>query len=307
MSTSGYEHILEELRYQCDLPNEERIAIICRRSYVPHPRAVEIITATKALIKHPDRDFARCLAAIGPPGFGKSAILDRLEALYPKPTTPPAGVRQLPLLRVNVPGDVDIGTLACRILRELDEPHNAADRPNALLEDAFTALSDAGVLVLMLDEFHNLFLAKPQLSKMMAVVRDIPNTLKLGLVCAGTQDAENCIIADAQLEERFDRFHLEPWTATQEFRNFVGSLESRLPLCRPSHLTGSELLPLLLRVSEGRMNRLVWTIRYAACAAVSDKSEGIREAHIRAAALKIISARRKVGREDMLEKELAGA
>lgn len=279
----NYDHVLKELWSLCDLSKEERKAAIMERGYVPHPVAREVLASADALIKYPKRDFPRIILLTGSPGSGKTTIMDRFEWKYPPPKEPLETVYVRRLLRINVPSPVDLGTFSIRILKRLGEPYNSSDRPTSLLDQAYSAMQDAGVLMLALDEFHNLFSAKALLITMMNVVRDICNELAIALLVAGTQDAEACIVADEQLKERSERHYLRPWTETQELRNFLASLEARLPLRRCSNLAGPDKLPLLVRYAEGRMNRMVWIVRLAACIAVDDESECVSAEHIRAA------------------------
>jgi hypothetical protein len=143
-------------------------------------------------------------------------------------------------------------------------------------EQVREALKSAGTKVLAIDELHNLLQMLKMLEFHMAVLRDLAN-LPLCLLCAGTNAASSCIAADPQLKDRFRRYRLSAWGETMETRNFLATLESRLPLARPSNLSGSVMMPLILRLSRGHTGTMVTGLREAARDAVASGSERIDE------------------------------
>lgn len=284
---TDYAHVDPHVHLWFERSDAERATFILRDSYVPYARGTKIVRAGADIIRGPRQEPPRCMLVIGEPGFGKSTLLSHIASSHPL-----IGAESAKVVRINLPGVFDLHTFFRRLLLALHVPHSPKDKPGVLMESAFTSLVAQNVVVLMLDEFHNIFLGSAKaLPLVMATIRDMTNTPRLSLICAGTYAAESCVVVDEQLDERFDRFALSPWEESTSFRNFVATFECRLPLRRPSNLSNHEHLPLLLRVTDGRMNRLVRVLREAGAAAVNNGTECIDRGLITETAVRLAKAR----------------
>lgn len=287
---SDLSHVDSRLWPLFERPPIDRIRYARRDVYVPYPRAKAVLSEVDHLVHGERSERPECLLIVGEPGVGKSTVLDVVERTYPCSVNEATKLTQRPVVRVNVPGDIDLRYFYQRILKKLQIPFGESDRPSSLGASLHQGLVDAETRVLIVDELHNFFITGPQtLAMHMAVLRDLTNTPKVSLLCAGTNLAENCIKADAQLEERFDVYHLVRWTESIELRNFLASLERRLPLRIPSNLSGPIMLPLLARLSTGNMRRMVRMIQRAATEAVLSGTERITETGLRKKAQEMYS------------------
>ena len=255
-------HLDSRVAELVDRPIEERIGYILADKYIPYPLAEYLITEVQWILRQVPSQRPKCLLVYGDPGFGKSMILDEVRRRSDE-ARKDGSPRHHPMVTVTLSGSSELRILYARILRALDSPFSIDDKPASLYEQACVSLRAAKTLVLEIDELHNLLLARSQLEGAMAVLRDLSN-LPLSLVCAGTAAARTCVSADAQLQDRFRCHHLTAWQETQETRNFVATLEARLPLREASGLTSKKMMQLLLKMSAGHPRTLVVGVREAA-------------------------------------------
>ena len=104
-------------------------------------------------------------------------------------------------------------------------------------------------------------------------LRFLANDLKIPLVCAGTDLARQALLTDAQLAERFEAFHLEPWKNDRAFARLLKSLATILPLHAPSDLEGAEVRARIHALTGGVTARIFRLIETAAEDAVRSGRE----------------------------------
>ncbi|RUL66820.1 AAA family ATPase [Dyella dinghuensis] len=282
---SDFTHVDPKLHALFEGPDIDRIRYILRDRYVPYQRAKEVLADVDELVIGERSERPLCALLVGEPGVGKSTLLDVVEKKYPPVTCNETKVILRPVVRINLPGVTEMRALYQRALKALRVPYGEGDRPSTLELNLHDSLSSAGTRVLAMDELHNFFIAGPKtFANNMAALRDLTNTPKVSLVCAGTELARLCIQADPQLLERFDQYEFCAWSESSELRNFLASWEWRLPLRRPSNLAGPIMLPLLLRLSTGHMRRMVRIIKRASKMAILSGDEYVTQDACHAAA-----------------------
>lgn len=274
MNTLG--HVHPNLHQLFDGDVSKRTNYILSERFIPYKGASKVAKDVREVMGVDYSKRPKCILIYAEPGMGKSMLLESIACVYPPCRPSPESGRKHVFVHVSLESVTDLRQMYSRILTILGEPHSMDDKPASMQEQAREALKTAGTKVLAIDELHNLLQMRKMLEFHMAVLRDFAN-LPLCLLCAGTNVASSCIAADPQLKDRFRRYRLSAWGETMETRNFLATLESRLPLARPSDLSGSVMMPLILRLSRGHTGTMVTGLREAARDAVEDGSERIDE------------------------------
>ncbi|WP_295964300.1 TniB family NTP-binding protein [uncultured Xanthomonas sp.] len=251
-------------------PKDERIAYILADKYVPYGLAEEIIDKAYWILRQERTQRPKCLLLFADSGCGKSMILDEINRRHGGSQNP----REVPVVSIKLSGSSDVRMLFIRILRELDVPFSSGDRKDALYDQAIQALRAYGTKVIIIDELHNLLLAKRLVNESMVVIRDLANT-PLSLICAGTRAARSCVNADEQLKHRFRCHQLKRWGATKDAREFFATLESRLPLLEPSNLSSAAVATFLINKTQGHVETMVTVIRESGKTALLNNKEAI--------------------------------
>lgn len=301
---TDYSHVRSRIHYLFEGAIEDRIFFIEANQYVPNQRGQRVLAAARKIIEpnpfhvnglvniRPD-----CIIVIGESGMGKSFILEELVRTFGVTFDEETGRPILRAIFVKSPNITDMRNLFTRILSALGTPYCYDDKPDQMCEQVIGALKDAKIRALVIDELHNFLAASTKLESHMRVLRDIANA-PLSLICAGMSSAESCINADDQLDQRFDRHYLFPWTPSIELRNFLATFEAGLPLKLPSNLSGKELLPLLVRLSSGSTRFMTRTICEGATLAINTGIERITGDILKEAAETIRSLGRRASPEE---------
>jgi len=278
------EHINPKIRCYLDASVEERVNYIRSDRFVPYARGDAFAAEVDATMLAPPGAPARSHLLIADSGMGKTTLLDYLERRYEQLSQERA--MRCRFVRINLPQIVsDRRLFYVRILKRLGIPFRMADKPDFLHEQTIDALRDAETKAIAIDEFHNFLGGNIRhLGEHMVAIRDIAN-IPLSIIGAGTKSVESCVLADDQLEQRFTRHRLTLWEETEELRNFLATLESRIPLKLPSKLAGPDLMSLLVRLSNGHMRRMINLIKKAAEWAVTNGVERITTELVRKALL----------------------
>ncbi|WP_426280516.1 TniB family NTP-binding protein [Lysobacter soli] len=268
-----YPHLDSRIESVADRPVAERVSYMLADRYVPYPKAEHVIAEVDWILKQEATQRPKCELIIAEPGLGKTMLLNEIGRRL---GSRGAGelARQRPLVSISLAGVADLKVLFSRALRALDSPFSMNDKVTAMYEQTCLSLRSAGTKILQLDELHNLLLARSRVGEAMAVIRDLAN-LPVSLVCAGTIAAQICVSADEQLRDRFRCHHLRPWMESDETRNLLATLESRLPLRLPSDLTSKRTFQMIVRMSNGHPRTMVAAIREAGRDALQEGDERI--------------------------------
>ncbi|BDU21553.1 TniB family NTP-binding protein [Dyella sp. GSA-30] len=289
-------HLDPRIHKMMERSSEERVGYIMAEKFVPYPLAVYLIDEVKSILSQDAADRYKCMLIYAAPGGGKTMILNECRRVFANKRirfNADLSSGKDPFVLVSLPPISDLRVMYFRILDILHIPYAQNDKIGPLHEQVCRALHNAGTRILGIDEIHNILLAKKDLEACMAAIRDLAN-LPLSLLCAGTLAARHCIAADEQLRVRFRCHELLAWQISENTRNFLATLEARLPLEKPSHLSGSEMMPLIIRLSQGHIGTMVVAVREAARDAVRSGEEVISEKGIKLSVERVLSQRLKV-------------
>lgn len=253
------------------LPPLERLAYV-ENIRIWYPRMTAIFEAIQTCHDlTPVSAEPQCLMLTGATGIGKSTLLNSYAALYPSEVL--EEVTHSPLLKVTVPAKATIRNFITRLLVSIGDPLADKGTIGSMELRLLHLMRMCQVEVLMVDDLQHFVDRDSE-----RVMHDISNWLKnlvkeTGVTCiiAGLPEAEAVLSANPQLGRLFgDPHRLDPFTwdnkhpeTVQEFRTFLKTLESLLPLAQPSHLASMETAWRCFVASGGCMAYLMNLIRRA--------------------------------------------
>ena len=267
------DYLVPEARSALDLPVEERLAVIDKDIYIPHPKAEHILDSIDRLLSRPTNGRLGMLIS-GPSGSGKSTLFKVFTKKHPRVRL--TDYDNIPVLRVETP-EVPGGR---RFLGAMLEAFGLDDYDKTGFETrkirVKKELEGCKVKLVLVDEIHNLLAGSAKLKEETCnLLKNLTNTFNLPMVLAGTERAEHVFRYDAQLVSRFPVFRLPVWTDGKAYRLFLKMLESTIPLRQPSGLSSAELAPYILKQSNGVLADIVLAVKSAARLAVLDGSEKV--------------------------------
>lgn len=258
-------------------PNAHRIEAILSERWVAYPRAKHVLAVLEHLVFHPRMTRMPSLAIYGDSGMGKTMILQRFSSNHPPSFDPKAGVRQTPVLALQMIGRPSERRFFAQLLAAAGAPPSARCDIVDLEQTALRVLRAIGVKVLVLDEVHNI-LAGPQRDQrvILNLLRFISNELRISLVCFGIAEAREAISGDVQLARRIDEMRLDRWAANEEFETLVALILRNLPLRNPSVLN-ARTLRRILQLTDGVSARIFRMLNELAIEAIETSAEEITD------------------------------
>ena len=130
--------------------------------------------------------------------------------------------------------------------------------------------------MLIIDEIHSLLAGTYREQRIILnAVRFLANDLRIPLVCLGTEDANQALMTDQQLADRFFAAELPSWENDAAFEQLLLSFESILPLRRPSEFRDAKVHQRILSLTEGVLGRICGLLETAAIEAIRSGEERI--------------------------------
>jgi len=134
------------------------------------------------------------------------------------------------VLYVKVPARPHLGAFAAAILEALGDPHPWKDAPYERLARALTQLEEAGVELLIFDNFDHLTKAhtrdlQGEASRIQDILKEM---IEKGwpMVFVGLPSAKKSILSEIQIGHRMDEIYFGPFaTAEKEFVEYLSSLD----------------------------------------------------------------------------------
>ena len=218
----------------------------------------------------------QCIMIVGPTGVGKSTLLRAYTTMHPR--EPRLEVDRLPILEVTVPARATIRNFVTRLLLAVGDPLAGKRTVEAMENRLLRFIQQCEVEMLVIDDLqhfveHNSKFALPDISNWL---NNFVAETHTACVIAGLPEAERVLHANPQLGRLFGDPHvLHPftWDATcpetvAEFRLFLKTLESMLPLPETMPLTSVDVAWRCYVASAGCMAYLMNLVRRAAQRAI---------------------------------------
>lgn len=259
-----------------DVAADAKVRIDYLRKWVwaPYKEATDALTTMKRFLGEPNQLRPESLALIGEPNYGKSAILERFLAMNPQPYDPSDEDVAIPIVAVELPTKSSDAALMRELISAMGANYSVKEPVDEMVR-RFVRLADVmHVKLIVIDEFHNGFPGTVrQQREFLNLTRALTNRTRRPMVVAGTEEVENFITNDPQLDQRFSRIRIPRWTADIDGRRLLKGFEMKLGLRNPSNLDSVPMLELIMDLANGRLGNIARLLVSAAEAAIVDGSE----------------------------------
>lgn len=257
-------------------PVKERLLDLTKPKWIGYPVAKRALNRLEELIALPQSHRMPNLIICGPTNNGKTMIVERFLKSHPANDAPELDASNIPVLSVQMPISPEPRRFYCAVLYALNASFRSTDTIANLETQALKLLNACGVKMLIIDELHNMLSGRNDHQRQfLNLLRYIGNDLKIPIVALGIQSALRGIQIDEQLANRFEPLILPKWHSGKEFLMLLNSIESVLPLTKPSSLASTENSEMILAKTEGTIGEIMLLLRAAAKRAIQSEQEYI--------------------------------
>jgi len=296
MSIEG-EHLHPSIRPLLSESAEARIQRIRSDRWIAYARAESVVGSLEELLQYPKRTRMPNLLIVGPTNNGKTMIVEKFRRAHSpiRATESKDGVAHVPVVRIQMPAGPDERRFFGAMLEAVGMFTRTPERLAVRQDLAIRVARETDIRILVVDEVHNLLAGTSvQQRRLLNLLRWIGNELQIPIVAVGTAEALHAIQSDDQLANRFEPVGLPVWHDGAEFRQLLNTLESVLPLCRPSRLSTAGIALTILSMSEGILGEIVAIVSRAAIHGIRSGSESVGGTEIDAIGFLPPSQRRHV-------------
>jgi hypothetical protein len=228
------------------LSSEERIAWIRQERWIQYPRAKRILERLADLVDYPPRDRMPCLVIYGGTGMGKTRVVQKFLRDHRAHFDRKLGRTRVPVVSIQMPPAHE------EILVALGGVFAYGTSVTTLRHRIRALARQLEVRMLIIDEIHSLLARTFREQRIILnAIRFLANDLRIPLVCLGTEEANQALMTDQQLADRFSAAELPAWENDAAFEQLLLSFESILPLRRSSDFRDPKVHQRILSLTEG--------------------------------------------------------
>jgi hypothetical protein len=273
---SGFSHLEPSQQAVAQLTNEERIAWIRQERWIEYPRAKRVLERLADLVDYPPRDRMPCLVIYGATGMGKTRIVQKFLRDNRAHFDKKLGRTRVPVVSIQMPPAPVERDLYEEILVGMGGVFAFGTSITTLRHRIRALARQLEVRMLVIDEIHSLLAGTFREQRIILnSIRFLANDLRIPLVCLGTEEANQALMTDQQLADRFSAAELPAWENDPAFEQLLLSFESILPLHRPSDFRDPKVHQRILSLTEGVLGRICRLIETAAIEAIRSGEERI--------------------------------
>lgn len=245
-------HLLPKAQLLLERPIEERLAYIRKDSWIPYPRANEILKQLEDLLNFPKCERMPNLAIAARTNNGKTRLIRHFLSKHAPSDNPEGDAIQVPVLYLQCPGVPDEARLYDAILMKLCKKFRPTASAREKLPMVVKVLSEVGLGILAIDEANYTESGSRDKQKtFLNALRYLGNELQISIVTLGTDEMMRVIRTVPAVENRFIPAFLPRWDCDKDYRQLLASFEKLIPLERPSNLSSREMSTLIHARSEG--------------------------------------------------------
>lgn len=270
------DHLSPKTRAMLGRPIDERLDYFRKDSWIPYPRATEILKLLEDLLRYPKCERMPNVAISSRTNNGKSRLLNHFMSQHKATDNPDGDAILVPVLYLQCPGVPDEARLYDAILTKLWLPFRASAPPREKLPMVLDVLREIQLQVLILDEGNYTEAGSvPRQKTFLNALRYLGGELRISIVTAGSEAMMRVIRTVPEVENRFVPAFLPLWNDDDDFRQLLASFETLIPLERPSGLAKRSMSSLLLERCGGTIGELKMLLGAAAKYAMVEGMEQI--------------------------------
>lgn len=271
-----YPHLGATALKQVELTDKERIFAIQKGTWIPYPRAKEILDRMEELLEYPRICRMPNMMIVGASNNGKSELLHHFEAKHKPDPNPDGEYSIIPVVFVQAPKKPDLNAFYKKILEAIWQPYSIRAHDTDKETEVVKVLRNVQLKVLMVDEIQHIIAGgQVKQREFRNGLKTLGNDVRMSIVVAGVEEAFNAFNTDSQLSNRFEPEFLPKWNMNNEYGDLLMSFERRLPLKNPSNLRDPAIAQKILWMSEGILGEIHEILKRASILAIKNKSEQI--------------------------------
>jgi replication-associated recombination protein RarA len=249
--------------------------------WVEHPQAEQAVGLLRDMIVRSSRANWPNLLLSGPPGVGKTMIVDRFRAEH-QVRIDDEGRPIVQIIKFDMTPPVE-GRFWGAMLDALNVSYRDGDRVESKMRQAQDVLFSINCRLVVIDEIHNTLVGSVrEQQSFLAILKTLLNQLGIPFVAIGTSKAMRALNTDDQLWKRFRTFQLTKMPLNKSFQGFLKAYEKHLPLSEPSNLWKADLAHAIhSRSHGGQLSEVTRLVRDAGVRALRMGDEAITLEHIK--------------------------
>lgn len=273
---SEFPHLQAFSRAVAPLSSEERITWIRQERWIQYPRAKRILERLVDLIDYPPHDRMPCLVIYGATGMGKTHVIQKFLRDNHAHFDRRMGKTRAPVVFIQMPPTPSERDLYEEILAGMGGVFAYGTSVTILRRRIRNLARQLEMRMLVIDEIHSLLAGTFREQRIILnAIRFLANDLRIPLVCLGTDEANQALMTDPQLADRFAAAELPAWEDDAAFEQLLLSFESVLPLRQPSDFRDPRIHQRILSLTEGVLGRICRLMEAAAIEAIRSGDERI--------------------------------
>lgn len=276
---SKYPHLCQSAAEVADCDFLTRMRYVKRSHWIGYTQAMVILNRIDEMLLAPRVDRMDSMVILAETNNGKTSLLKKAyERHSPRELADGTG-SESPIILIQAPPVADEKRLYTAILNKAGGLGTSSSTKTALCGIVTNRLEAMGTRMLMIDEIHHLIAGSTtQHRNCMNVLKYLANELQLSVVVAGISTAHYALATiDPQLENRFKPAKLPRWKPGPEFNRLLASIETIIPLRKPSGLQRPSMANLLAGLIDGKIGELFTLLAAAAAEAIKSEKELIDE------------------------------
>ena len=281
-SNQRFPHLLPKAAAVMDEGLEVRFEEMWRDHWVEHPQAYQALGLLRDMVTRTRAANWPSLLLSGPPGVGKTMIVDRFRAEH-QVRIDDEGRPIVHVVKFDMTPPVE-GRFWGAVLDALNVSYRDGDRVESKMRQALDVLFLINCRLVVIDEIHNTLVGSlREQQSFLAILKTLLNRLGIPFVAIGTTKAMRALNTDDQLWKRFRTFQLTKMPLNKSFQGFLKAYERHLPLAERSDIWRVEVANAIhARSHGGQLSEVTRLVREAGVRALRRGDERITLAHIEA-------------------------